>query len=114
MLFPPFEIQQNFLNFFKLYFAADVVFTLTVNSMKPNGGKFLSDFQIIFDYQLSCYWRVTEKAFGIWSGKFGGFSNQANLSPEKAGIIVLVSFLALHNIVQIKSKHSCTPVEFSE
>lgn len=57
---------------------------------------------------------MTENAFGIWSGRFGGFSNQANLSPEKAGIIVLVSFLALHNIVQIKSKHSCTPVEFSE
>ena len=62
--------------------------------MKPNGGKFLSDFQIIFDYQLSCYWRVTENAFGIWSGRFGGFSNQANLSPEKAGIIVLVSFFS--------------------
>ena len=57
---------------------------------------------------------MTENAFGIWSGRFVGFSNQANLSPEKAGIIVLVSFLALHNIVQIKSKHSCTPVEFSE
>lgn len=94
-----------------MVFVADDAFPLTVNSMKPYGGKFLSDLQRIFDYRLSRLRRVTENAFGIWANRFRLFSNRANLSPEKTEIIVMAS-LALHNMLRTKSRESYTPAGF--
>ena len=41
--------------FSSFVFVANDAFLLAVNSMKPYGGKFLSDFQRIFDHRLSRY-----------------------------------------------------------
>ena len=79
-------------------FVADDAFAMSTNLLKPYGGKLDRD-QQVFNYRLSRARRVSEKAFGILSARFGVLRNTMQLEPEKAASTTLACCY-LHNFLR--------------
>ena len=89
---------------FPFMVAADNVFPLKPQIMKPYSHRNLDDKKFLFNYRASRYRRVTENAFGILSCRFRLFLASICLSPETTIDLVLAA-VTLHNMLRIESRH---------
>ena len=77
---------------------ADDVFLLKAYIMKLYSQQGLTPEEWVFNYHLSCAWRVVENAFSILTNQFRVFMTPMNLCPEKVEIITLACCI-LHNFL---------------
>ena len=91
------EMKQSY-----VFLADDDAFPIMENLMKIFSRKNLTREQAIFNYRLSRARRVVENAFGILASRFRILLREINLSPEKAGLIVLAC-THLHNFLRLKT-----------
>lgn len=79
----------------------DEAFGLGFNTMRPYGGKILSEKKRIYNYRLSRARRYIECTFGILSNKWRIFHRPLNVSVEFAEDIVKACTV-LHNFVRMR------------
>ena len=94
-------------------FVGDDAFPLDEHIMKPYPQRNLDERKRIFNYRLSRLRRISENVFGIWVSRFRVFTTKILLSPDKATIISLAA-VALHNMLQKKSRDSYIPDGFAD
>ncbi|GFN81019.1 protein alp1-like [Plakobranchus ocellatus] len=80
-------------------FVGDEAFGLTINLLRPYGGKYLSPMKRIFNYRLFRARRYVECAYGILSNKWRIFHRPMNVSVEFATDIVKACCI-LHTFVR--------------
>lgn len=79
----------------------DEAFGLSLNVMRPYGGKHLSTQKKVFNYRLLRARRFIECTFGIFSNKWRIFHRPLNVSDEFAEDIIKACVI-LHNFVRIQ------------
>ena len=84
----------------------------TVAMCKPYSKKKLTDDEILFNYRLSRERLVTGNVIGIWTIRFRIFVSRANLTPDKAAVVVMAA-LALHSFFRFESHQALGRVQGS-
>lgn len=84
---------------FPFTFVGDEAFGLSINMLRPYGGRNLSHQKKIFNYRLSRARRYIECCFGILTNKWRIFHRPLNVKFEKAEMIIKAC-CTLHNFVR--------------
>lgn len=87
----------------KCVIIGDDVFPLRTNLLKPYSKTGVNNYEMIFNYRLSCARRVVENAFGILVWRFRIFSKPIDLQPKKIDKVIYAA-CSLHNWL-----HKTTP-----
>jgi hypothetical protein len=96
---------------FPYYFAADKLFTLKINLMRPNSGRMPTNKRHIFNYRLSHARKSVECAFGILNAKFK-ISEGPICCKETVNSIVKAS-VVLHNFIRTQEGMFCGGEKFT-
>ena len=93
----------------------DEAFQLANYMTKPySASRQLNDGQLVFNYRLPRFRRVSENAFGIFVSKFRTFLSQVNLKNLSSINNVILAGVVLHNMLCEKSRASYMPAEYMD
>ena len=93
----------------------DDAFQLADYMMKPySTNRQLSEEQLVFNYRLSRFRRVSENAFGIFVSRFCLFLSRINIKNPSSINKVILAGVVLHNMLCEKSRASYMPKDYMD